>query len=141
MNLRVDATADRTASGFAAAFELRGDGTRGDLRLASPLGAQLAAARWSPSQAVLETPGRRDTFASLDALAEQALGEALPLAALPDWLDGRPWPGAPSRSLADGFEQLGWQIDLKRVAERWIEARRAEPPAVTLRVRLDDAAP
>ena len=38
--------------------------------------------------------------------------------ALPDWLRGRPWPGAaePARPLqpGPGFEQLGWTIDLAR---------------------------
>ena len=67
-----------------------------------------------------------------------ALGESLPLAALPDWLAGRPWPGAPHTPGEAGFVQLGWQVSLARRSEGWIEARRAAPPAVLVRVKLDD---
>jgi hypothetical protein len=37
----------------------------------------------------------------------------------------------------DGFEQLGWRIDLKQFAQGRIVARRDEPPPVTLRVVLE----
>ena len=62
------------------------------------------------------------------------------MAALFDWLRGRPWPDAASQLRGDGvpgFEQLGWQIDLARWAEGRVEARRVAPPVVTVRVRLD----
>jgi outer membrane lipoprotein LolB len=67
------------------------------------------------------------------------LGETLPLAALFDWLRGRPWPGAPSRPVAapPGFEQLGWRVDLARFAEGQVDARRDRAPAVNVRARLD----
>jgi outer membrane lipoprotein LolB len=137
LSLRVEALAERPAQGLTAAFELQGDGGRGELRLLSPLGGQLAAARWAPGQAVLETPAGSQAFASLDELSLQALGEVLPLAALPDWLAGRPWPGAAHQPVPDGFDQLGWRVDLARRAEGWVLAQRAAPPAVVLRVRLD----
>ena len=47
---------------------------------------------------------------TLEDLSREALGEALPLAAWPDWLAGRPWGGAPHRATEGGFEQLGWQV-------------------------------
>ena len=137
LSLRVDAAAERPAQGVTAAFELQGDAERGELRLLSPLGGVLAAARWAPGQALLDTPAGRQGFASLDELSLQALGEVLPLAALPDWLVGRPWPGAAYLPVPDGFEQLGWRVDLARRAEGWVLARRAAPPAVVLRIRLD----
>jgi outer membrane lipoprotein LolB len=141
MLLRVDATATRASQGMSAGFELRGNGHIGELRLLSPLGTRLAEARWAPGVAVLNTPQGETQFGSLDELSRQALGEALPLAALPDWLAGRPWPDAPSTPETQGFEQLGWRIDLARQADGWIEARRAAPPAVELRVRLEPPAP
>jgi outer membrane lipoprotein LolB len=61
----------------------------------------------------------------------------VPLQALPHWLRGLPWPGAPAPATGAGFEQLGWQLDLSRRAEGFIIAVRARPPAVTLRIRLD----
>jgi outer membrane lipoprotein LolB len=138
--LRVDATPERPAQSLSAGFELRGDDREGELRLMSPLGTQLAAARWAPGLALLQTPEGDRRFASLDALSSEALGEPLPLAALPDWLAGRPWRGAAHALLADGFEQLGWVVTTRALAEGQLLARRATVPVVTLRVRLDNAA-
>jgi len=71
------------------------------------------------------------------------LGESLPLAALFDWLRGRPWPGATSRPLPApggvGFEQLGWVVDLARFDQAAVAASRARAPAVTVRAKLDAA--
>jgi outer membrane lipoprotein LolB len=141
LSLRVEAEAGRSAQSLSAGFELQGDGGQGELRLLSPLGTQLASARWAPGLAELRTPEGVARFESLDELSQRALGERLPLAALPDWLAGRPWPGAPYLAQADGFEQLGWQVGLARLAEGAIDARREAPPAVSLRVRLDRPAP
>ena len=135
--LRVDATPERTAQSVSAAFELRGASERGELRLSSPLGTLMASATWSPGQAMLLTTEGERRFASLDDLARQALGEPLPLAALPDWLAGRPWPEAPHEVQADGFGQLGWRVQTRRLAEGWITAQRLDPPGVQLRVKLD----
>ncbi len=140
MSLRIDASAAQPAQSVSAAFELQGNGDGGELRLNSPLGTRMATARWAPGLALLLTSDGEQRFASLDELARQALGEALPLAALPDWLAGRPWPGAPQQATESGFDQLGWQVLLTRRAEGWIEARRSAPPAVLVRVRLDDPA-
>ena len=113
--VRVDESAGQAAQSLSAAFELRGNGESGELRLNSPLGTRVVQ------------------------LSRQALGEALPLAALPDWIAGRPWPVAPHVMAAEGFEQLGWSVRLARLAEGWIEARRAAPPQVLVRVRLDES--
>lgn len=137
MSLRVEASPARMAQNLSAAFELRGDGTAGELRLISPLGTSLAHARWTPGHVRLETANGERSFESLDELASEALGEALPLAALPSWLGGRPWPGAAHTPAGDGFEQLGWQVQLTRHAEGFVEARRAAAPAVLLRIKLD----
>ena len=137
LSLRVDATPERIAQSLSATFELRGAGDRGELRLSSPLGTLMAAATWAPGQAVLRSPEGERRFVSLDDLARQALGEPLPLAALPDWLAGRPWPEAPHESQPGGFGQLGWRVQTERLAEGWISARRVAPPAVQLRVKLD----
>jgi len=137
LSVRVDSDPPRALS---AAFELSGDARAGALVLTSPIGSTLAQAQWTPAEAVLETPGSRSSYPDLDALAEHALGERVPLAALFDWLRGRPWPGSASQRLPDderGFTQLGWRVTLPHDAQGWIEARRAAAPAVTLRARLD----
>jgi len=138
LSVRVDAGAGQATQSMSAAFELRGDGQSGELRLNSPLGTRVAQARWAPGVAVLETPEGEQRFDTLEQLSRQALGEVLPLAALPDWIAGRPWPAAPHVMARDGFEQLGWSVRLAHPAEGWIEARRATPPEVLVRVQFDE---
>ena len=141
--LRVAADGTAPARSLGAAFELSGDARRGRLDLSAPLGLLVGRARWSPDGAVLVTPTGESAYPDLDALARQLLGEDLPLAALFDWLRGRPWPGAASRAFdaaeGTGFEQLGWRVDLAQFADGRVVARRDAPPAVTVQVRLDRA--
>jgi len=61
----------------------------------------------------------------------------VPMAALFDWLRGRPWPGAPSMAAPGGFEQLGWQVDVSQQREGTVQAHRLSQPVVTVQVRLD----
>lgn len=132
--LRVDAP----ARSFSADFDLRGDAERGQLRLTGPLGATLGEARWQPGAAQLQTPEAMQEFDSLDALAQSLFGEPLPLAALVEWLRGRPWSGAPSVARAGGFEQLGWAVDLAAyAADGVVVASRTREPLVSVRVRLE----
>ena len=139
LSLRVEAAGARAATSFSAAFELRGGAQRGDLRLLSPLGTQWAQVRWSPAAVSLLTADGESHFATLDDLSLSALGEQVPLVALPDWLAGRPWAGAPALARADGFQQLGWSVDLSGHAQGRLLAQRSAAPAVTLRVVLDEA--
>jgi outer membrane lipoprotein LolB len=123
---------------FSADFDLQGDAERGQLRLTGPLGATLGEAVWQPGVARLQTGEARQDFDSLDALAQSLFGESLPLAALIEWLRGRPWPGAPSVARAGGFDQLGWAIDLSGyLVDGVVVATRARGPAVSVRVRLE----
>lgn len=141
LSLQVDAVPDRAAQSISAAFELRGDAAAGELRLNSPLGTTLAAAAWGPGKARLVTPQGEQQFADLDALSRATFGETLPLRALPDWLQGRPWPQAAEAARAlhsgPGFEQLGWSIDLARFDEGLVLATRTGPPALRLRAKMD----
>ena len=138
LSLKVDASAGRPAQAVTAGFDLRGTDLRGELRLISPVGTAIATARWSADRAVLQTSDGEREFGDLDALSREALGEPLPLRALPDWLAGRPWAGADvARRDAAGFEQLGWKIDLLRFGDGALTASRSEAPTVVLRVRLE----
>jgi outer membrane lipoprotein LolB len=122
-------------TGGAASFELFGGPQAGRLELTSPLGALVARADWRPGLVSLQTPGDERRFDDLDALTRELLGEAVPVAALFDWLQARPWPAAPHQKTAAGFEQLGWRIEPKLPA---LVATRLADPVVTLRARLDD---
>jgi outer membrane lipoprotein LolB len=139
--LHVEGIGGAAPRAFSAAFDLRGDAERGTLGLSTPLGSMLAQARWSHAEVVLATPQETRSFASLDALTSEVLGESVPIEAWFDWLRGRPWPGAASETLPDlpqGFAQLGWRVDLGRLAEGAVLATRtAPPPTVTVRIRLD----
>ena len=139
--VRVDASAATPAQSVSAAFELRGDAGRGRLDLSTPLGSVFAQARWAPGSVLLVTPQGDTRFDDLDALTRAVLGESLPIAALFDWLRGRPWSGAastPSVAPAEpGFEQLGWVVNLARFDEAQVAARRERAPAVTVRAKLD----
>lgn len=137
LSVRVDAVAQQPARSVTAAFDLRGSGERGELRLSSPLGTLIASAVWSPGAASLTTPEGETVFADLNSLSQQALGESLPLAALPDWLAGRPWPHAPSQPTAEGFDQLGWRVSLARLADGYVDAERSAAPIVRLRARIE----
>ena len=138
LGVQIDATAQQAARSFSAAFTLRGDPGQGQLDLLSPLGTVMAQARWRPGRVVLTTPQGQTEYPDLDALTRQVLGESVPVAALFDWLKGRPWPDAPSTAWPhDGFEQLGWQVDLAHLDQAHIQARRAGEPVVTVRALLD----
>jgi outer membrane lipoprotein LolB len=125
--------------GDSASFELLGSPAAGRLELSTPLGSLVARARWSPAEVLLQTPGEERRYEDLDALTREMLGETVPVAALFDWLRGRPWPEAASEPLPApdrGFVQLGWQIDLSRFDEGLLLARRPAEPVVQLRARL-----
>ena len=141
MSVHVDATPSAEARNVTATFDLQGSPEQGQLDLATPLGTVLAQARWSPGRVALVTSQGETRFANLDELTREVLGESLPVAALFDWLRGRPWSGAPStpnRSGGEpGFRQLGWAVSLARFDEGLVAAERAQPPAVTVRAKLD----
>lgn len=136
--VKVEASASAPAQSMGAAFELAGDERQGQLVLLSPLGTRLADARWSPGEVSLRTADGLQPYASLQDLAREALGEDVPLPALTHWLAGRPWPAAPAQATAIGFDQLGWSVDLSRWTDlAQVEARRAAPPVVLVRARVD----
>ncbi|MFZ4649074.1 MAG: lipoprotein insertase outer membrane protein LolB [Rubrivivax sp.] len=147
---QVAATAEQPARQASALFDLRGTAERGSLDLSSALGTTLARARWEPGQAELSSSAAGvQRFTGLDELAQSAFGEPVPLAALFDWLRGRPWAGAPHDPVSAaerqpggiagpiGFRQLGWEVDLSGLAQGLLSARRAAEPVVTLRLRLE----
>lgn len=138
MSVRVAATAGQAERAANMAFELRGTPEAGAIDFSTPLGSVVAQARWAPGRVVLVTPQGERAFDDLDSLSREALGEAVPVAALFDWLRGRPWPGAPyQRGEGVVFSQLGWQVDLARFSAGQVTASRAQAPAVTVRAVLD----
>jgi len=116
----------RQDQSFSAGFDLRGTAASGELTLRNPLGGVVAVLQWAPGRATLNNGGQVREFASLDALAEEATGTTLPVAALFDWLRGQATPVP------------GWSPDVSQLAEGRLRAQRsAPPPAADLRIALD----
>jgi outer membrane lipoprotein LolB len=116
----------QASQSFSASFELTGAPDAGELSLFNPLGATVAVLSWSPGSATLRANGNRREFPSLETLAQEATGAPLPVAALFDWLAGKPTPVS------------GWQPDVSQVAEGRLRARRTDPPPpADLRVLIE----
>lgn len=116
----------QASQSFSAGFELKGAPEAGELGLYNPLGGTIAVLAWAPGSATLRSNGENRQFPSLEALAQEATGAPLPVAALFDWLAGKPTPVA------------GWEPDVSQVAEGRLRARRtAPPPAADLRVAFE----
>lgn len=137
--MAINVAASRSAGERSATltYDLRGNPEAGQADFSTSLGSVLARARWSPAKVELITEQGERQFADLDSMSREALGEVIPVAALFDWLRGRPWPGAPSRSTATGFEQLGWSVDTSQIADSRLLARRDAAPVVTVRALID----
>jgi len=114
----------QASQSFSGGFELKGAAPTGELALFNPLGGTVPVLTWAPGAATLRSAdGSTRQFPSVEALAQEATGAPIPLAALFDWLEGQATPVE------------GWQPDVSRVAEGRLSARRvAPPPAADLRV-------
>ncbi|QDL36903.1 outer membrane lipoprotein LolB [Rhodoferax sediminis] len=123
--LALNVDADQAQS-FSAGFELKGNAETGELALYNPLGSTLAVLAWAPGSATLRSNDQTRNFGSLDELVRHAIGAAIPVAALFDWLQGVNTPVP------------GWQADLSQLAGGRLVARRSAPtPAAELRLALE----
>ncbi len=123
------------------------------LDLISPLGSTIARFETDPHEARLLVPQdggvRVEHGSDARALSEQVLGWSLPMAGMPDWVEGRPAPERPYQPLppqdgAERFEQDGWSVRVQAPVPggpgRRLQMDRAlssAGPAVALRVVLD----
>ena len=111
---------------LSAGFELQGSALAGEMVLLSPIGTTLARLEWTPQGARLTQGQQQVDSPSLQRLGARLTGTELPIAALFEWLAGRP------------AEAPGWQVDLTAHAQGRINAERREPsPAAVLRIALD----
>ncbi|MEJ7138168.1 lipoprotein insertase outer membrane protein LolB [Amphibiibacter pelophylacis] len=153
LSLTVDDVQGGPPQNLITGFRLTGSASAGTLTLDGALGTTALFIRWAPGSArLVRGDGVRD-YASLDDLTREALGESLPLAALFDWLQGRPSPLGPWQAEAGQaspprvFSQLGWRVDASQfAAQRLLQASRAAgnspggaTPGVQMRIKLDAA--
>lgn len=117
---------DDPGQSFSAGFELRGSPREGELELLDPAGATLALLQWLPGLARLSGPGMAPRQApSVDDLVGQLTSASLPVAALFDWLAGRP------------AQAPDWQVDLSARPQGRLVAHRLSPPRAELRLLLE----
>ncbi len=125
LGLQVEAGDTQPAQSFSASFELAGTAQVGQLVLLSPLGSTLAGLSWQPGEALLREGQQVSRFQTLDELSEKAVGTALPIAALFDWLQGKDTLVA------------GWQVDVTQLPRRLILQRLSPLPQAQLRLVID----
>ncbi len=134
-------------------FTLQVDARSLTLDLVSPLGSTIARIETDAQEARLLVPAdggvRVEHGPDARALSEQVLGWSLPVAGMPDWVEGRPSPGRPFQALppegeAARFEQDGWSVKVEDPAEgrpgrrlQMDHGGDAGAPDVALRVVLD----
>lgn len=144
LSLRVHQPSTGATDGGTLLFEFEGTPQEGVLVLNTVIGTAVANARWNPQGAEIVTPRGRQTGQSLDEVATALLGQALPLAAILQWVRAEPWPLAPHERNAEGFDQLGWSVSLQSWHERVVTARKHAQPDrrldldITVRARLDE---
>ena len=113
-----------------------------DLLISTPLGQGIAEiTRRDGVYTLVTSQEQRYTATDPERLTEQALGWALPLAGLPDWLQGRPQPGAAAEPRYEGerlaeLRQLGWTIEYSDYEESGRLPRRMRLTRGDLDIRL-----
>jgi outer membrane lipoprotein LolB len=111
---------------MSASFELQGSAQKGELLMLSPIGTTLARLVWTPDWAQLTQGSQAVESSNLPTLVERLTGTELPIAALFEWLAGRP------------AQVPGWHADLSGHAQGRISAERLVPtPATAVRIVLD----
>lgn len=113
------------ADSWSANFELSGSPQEGSLRLATPVGTTVAHVEWSADHAMVQTNEETLMFANLDELTRSYFNQNIPIAALFDWLAGKPTQQ----------DVPGWEVDLKRASNHIIKAEKnaANAPKIKLR--------
>lgn len=130
---------DEAASGRVA---WRHSETGDDLVLSTPLGQGIAEiTRRDGVYTLVSANRRRLTAADPEQLTEQALGYALPLGGLPDWLRGRPQAGVAAETRYEGrqlaeLRQHGWTIEYLAYDEAGRLPRRIRLTRGALDIRL-----
>lgn len=111
---------------MSASFELQGSAQKGELLMLSPIGTTLARLVWTPDGAQLIQGSKSVESIDLQTLVTRLTGTELPIAALFEWLAGRP------------AMVPGWQVDLSAHPQGRILAERLMPtPNATVRIVLD----
>ncbi|OGB03179.1 MAG: hypothetical protein A3G29_09535 [Burkholderiales bacterium RIFCSPLOWO2_12_FULL_64_99] len=142
LSIKLLAWQDLPAKGLSLGFFFSGHTDQGLLDLMTPLGTLMAQVGWQADEAWVVNENGRQTYPTLDELSRQTLGEALPLRSLVHWMQGQPDSTQPSTLTEQPgvFEQAGWRIDTRELAEQRIQATRSasdQQRAIHIKVYLD----
>lgn len=100
------------------------------ISLYGPLGITVGHISGSMEGATLDLgDGNPQQANSPEALALAALGYALPVSPMRYWVRGIPAPGQRFKTIDDGFQQLGWDVLIRRqgvLGPQKIQLQRAE---------------
>ena len=130
LSIKIDATDTTGLQQTSAGFTLKGSASAGQLDLFTPLGGKAAEVIWGAGFATLGDGKSHQKFPSLEAALESVTGAKIPISNLFDWLQGKQ-----DKALE---ASLGWEADLKRLADGRIFATRLQPlPRIELRVVLE----
>lgn len=135
-------------------FTVEVRGALQSIELATPVGTTVARIEIEPGRASATGPQMQTTTGpDADDLVLRATGWRLPVAGLPDWIEGRPAPQRPARTEREGnrislIEQDGWTIRIQEVSATTERPRRlllerpgnSIDPAVSVRLIVDEPA-
>lgn len=128
---------------FAGGIVWSRQGERQEILLRTPLGQGVAEVRLTPAGASLtDSEGNVREAADGEALLQQAIGVALPLAGLGHWLRGRPDPARPFIGVPNerggwaSLEQDGWRIEYGGTTEAGLPSRLTARRGDDLEIRL-----
>ena len=117
---------DAQQQSFSAGFELQGQPESGTLLVFNPLGSIMARLQWTRAGATLQQGDQITQSDSLPELITRMTGSDIPVAALFDWLQGKPTPAQ------------GWEADLAAYGDGKITAQRLYPqPEASLRIVIE----
>jgi outer membrane lipoprotein LolB len=113
-----------------------------DLLITSFLGQGVARIHRSGGEVQLVADGKEHRAPDAETLTERVLGWRLPLAGLPDWVQGRPAPGGVARVRREGervvaFVQDDWNIEYQAFDGERPSRLRLTRPDLEIRLIVD----
>lgn len=130
------------SDGASGNIAWRHSGEADDLLITSFLGQGVARLHRSGGEVRLVAEGKEHRAPDAETLTERVLGWRLPLAGLPDWVQGRPAPGGAAQVRREGervvaFVQDDWTIEYQAFEGARPTRLRLTRPNLEIRLIID----
>lgn len=130
------------SDGASGNIAWRHSGDADDLLITSFLGQGVARIHREGGEVQLVAEGREHRAPDAEALTERVLGWRLPLAGLPDWVQGRPAPGGAAQVRREGervvaFVQDDWTVEYQAFEGARPSRLRLTRPNLEIRLIID----